>query len=494
MKKWFFGLLTVLSMLIALPVSPAVAQDSETIAETLLTRTEDDNPEFALLSELVSARPAAAEALSNPESSYTLFAPTDAAIQAFLDERDLTLTELKSQADFLNRVLLYHVAEGAYTAEDLALLEGDYLPTLLINDDVRITTGDGQIAVDDATVTQPDILAENGVIHAVDTVIVPDGTENPSAELPTISDYILEQATAADDRNFSVFLLALTEADPGFFERLRDPGEGLTLFLPTDEAFADLLERLDLDRREAFSNEAFLNETLAYHLLDDILLFEDILVQERLTPVLESSAISVRQNGENTTLNNIAQFIVADVPVSNGVIHVIDSVLLPSDSGINGIDDTDDTPRTSIADVLQGYTLQERSPEFVVLLEALDQTGLLDDLENTDANLTLLAPTDAAFAEVGITVENVDAQLDETRDLLLYHLIGEPLLADDLRERETVTSLRGDDITVTSRQRLEFNNGAQVIIGNIEASNGVIHMVDDVLPAPANATTTDDDN
>jgi uncharacterized surface protein with fasciclin (FAS1) repeats len=496
MRKWLFSLLIVL---LILPFSSAVAQDSqqsETILETLLARADDDVPEFTLLTELAVTQPTVTEALGDPESNYTLFAPTDAAIEAFLDERDLTLDELTTQNDLLIDVLLYHVAEGAYSAEDVALLEGDYLPTRLQDDDVRITADDGLLYVDNAAIIEPDIPAENGRIHAVDAVLVPDGTAGSMVELPTIGTYILNQATQtpAADRNFRVLLQALTQADPGFLNRLNDPDEGLTVFAPTDEAFAELLERLNLDRRDILSNEAFLNELLAYHVLDDILLFEDILVQERLTPLLESTDISVRQDGENTTLNDVAQFIVTDVPVSNGVIHVIDFALMPPATGIDGISETDDTPLTTIADVLEGYTLQERSPEFVILLEALDQTGLLDDLANTEARLTLLAPTDAAFEEVGITVENIDANLDETRELLLYHLIGEALLADDLRERETLETLRGDTVTLTRDDRLEFNDGAQVIIGNIEASNGVIHMVDDVLPAPANATTTDDDN
>lgn len=482
------------ALLLVLLIGSGVAQEPESIARTLTTRAEGDVPEFTLLSELVASQTAPAEALGDLENEFTLFAPTDAAIQAFLDERGLTMTDLIADDASLSELLLYHIAEGAYAAQDLALLEGDYLSTMRLDDDLRIGVDEGTLQVDNATITEPNIRASNGFIHVIDTVLMPDGTESPAADLPTIGGYLFEQASADTDREFSVLLLALSQADPGFLARLTDTDEALTFFAPTDEAFAQMLERLELDRQQAFSNEAFLNEVLAYHLVDEILLFEEILLEERLPTVLTPAEISVVQDGEATTLNSTAQFIVTDIPVANGVLHIIDTVLLPPDPGIDGVDELDDTPLTTIADVLTGYTLQERSPEFVVLREALEQTGLLSELDDNDTPLTLLAPTDAAFEEVGITVDNVDERLDETRELLLYHLIEEPLRVDDLRDQDTITTLRGDAITVTRRQRLTFNNGAQVIIGNIEASNGVIHMIDDVLPAPAAATSPGDDN
>lgn len=130
MKKLFtvFALFAVL----ALSVIPAFAQDEPgTIADIVVASTEAETPEFTvLLAAVAAADPMFLEALSS-EGSWTVFAPTDAAFTALLEELGLTAEELLANTDLLNAVLAYHVVPGAFDAASVVALDGAVIGTLL---------------------------------------------------------------------------------------------------------------------------------------------------------------------------------------------------------------------------------------------------------------------------------------------------------------------------------------------------------------------------
>ncbi len=106
------------------------------------------------------------------DGPFTVFAPTDAAFETALSDLGLTAEELLADTDLLTSVLTYHVVDGQYLAADVVGLDGQAVPTVN-GADVQISVDGDTVKVNDATVTMPDVLASNGVIHVIDQVLLP---------------------------------------------------------------------------------------------------------------------------------------------------------------------------------------------------------------------------------------------------------------------------------------------------------------------------------
>ena len=263
--------------------------------------------------------------------------------------------------------------------------------------------------------------------------------------------------------NFTILLTALETAN------LKDAvatGGPFTLFAPTDQAFADLLAQLKITPPELLANPE----------LASILLYHVVSGRERAGQLLSSSTQATLSDGKSVlvvlegtdVLVNRAKVTRANVPASNGVIHVINKVLLPP---------AETTTINSIVDVLQ---LDGR---FSVLLAALDVTGL-DDAVAGAGPFTLFAPTDEAFgtllAELGVTPEQLLAN-PNLSSILLYHVIGSRQGALQLLGAGNVTTLQGDDLSVRLQRFGVYVNDSRVINPNVKAPNGIIHTIDKVL-------------
>ena len=263
--------------------------------------------------------------------------------------------------------------------------------------------------------------------------------------------------------NFSILLTALETAN------LKDTvatGGPFTVFAPTDQAFADLLAQLNITPPELLANPN----------LASILLYHVVPGRERAGQLLSSSTQATLSDGKSVlvvlegteVLVNRAKVTRANVPASNGVIHVINKVLLPP---------AEPTTINSIVDVLQ---LDGR---FSVLLAALDVTGL-DDAVAGAGPFTLFAPTDGAFAallaEIGITADQLLANPDLS-SILLYHVLGSRQGTFQLLGARNVTTLQGDDLSVRLQRFGVYVNNSRVINPNVKAPNGIIHTIDKVL-------------
>ncbi|MFN9917437.1 MAG: fasciclin domain-containing protein, partial [Pirellulaceae bacterium] len=218
-----------------------------------------------------------------------------------------------------------------------------------------------------------------------------------------------------------------------------------------------------------------LAQVLLYHVVGSQALSTDLTNGQQIV-TLNGESVTVTINGDGVFIND-AQVIVADVLADNGVVHVIDAVLVPP------------TPErdTTVLDIVVNsevhYTL-----ESLVLLAELD--GALD---NIDASLTLFAPTDAAFAALDPAVVAA-LTADPTGALaqvLLYHVVGSQALSTDLSDGQQIVTLNGESVTVSIVDGSVFINDAQVIIADILADNGVVHVIDAVLvpPTPEPDTT-----
>jgi uncharacterized surface protein with fasciclin (FAS1) repeats len=336
-------LVTVVFALLAFAAVPAFAQEEAgTIADVVVASTEAETPEFSILLAAVSAAdPAFLETLSNADANVTVFAPTDAAFGALLEELGMTAEEVLGNAELLNSVLAYHVVPGAFNAEAVVALDGALLGTMLADAPLMISAADGSVMVNDATVVTADVAASNGVVHVIDRVLLPpmDGEAMASEEAPmtepagSIADLVVA-STEAETPEFATLLAAVSAADPSILDTLTNGGP-YTVFAPTDAAFAGLLESMSTTAEELLANTELLNTVLAYHVVPGIFSAETVAgavgsaeAGVNVATLLPGAFVTLTAGDETVRVND-ANIIATDVLATNGVVHVIDTVILP---------------------------------------------------------------------------------------------------------------------------------------------------------------------
>jgi len=350
---------------------------------------------------------------------FTVFAPTDAAFDAFEQANPGVLAGL-SAAD-LGAVLKYHVLSASVKSSDL---KNGQLAKTLQGPVVAVDLTGDKPKVGGATVTMADIEASNGVIHVIDKVLLPPKD-------------IIETATAAG--SFGMLASALTSA--GLVETLK--GEGpFTVFAPTDAAFQKL---------SAVPSGEALKNVLLYHVVSGIAGPTDLKDKGVLTTVAGSPVLVDLSDGVKI---GAAKVTTANVVASNGVIHVIDTVIVPPE---------DDIIETAIAAGMFGD-----------LAAALTAADLVTTLKGAGP-FTVFAPTDAAFDALS-SVPSGDA----LKNVLLYHVVMGAVGAGDLKAGNVATQLANEALTIDLTGGVKVN-GANVTTANIVTKNGVIHVVDKVL-------------
>ena len=237
------------------------------------------------------------------DGPFTVFAPTDAAFGAFTD---IELEAITSDVDLLTRILTYHVVPGDVRAADVVNLSS--APTVN-GKDLSITVEGGEVFVDGRRVAQTDLVVENGVIHVLDGVLLPE---------PILD--IVE--TARNAGSFNTLLTALDVA--GLTDVLE--GEGpFTVLAPTDDAFAkipaDVLNGLLADV-DALTN------VLTYHVIDGEAPASAVVQLDGAT-TLQGSDVAISVAADGTVRINDSTVLITDIFTTNGIIHVIDTVLLP---------------------------------------------------------------------------------------------------------------------------------------------------------------------
>jgi len=240
------------------------------------------------------------------DGPFTVFAPTDEAFAA-LPEGTLAMLLKPENKALLQAILTYHVVPGALKAEDV--VKAGKLVT--VNGQKIDLSTEGSVMVDDATVTATDIQASNGVIHVIDKVIMPSTKD------------IIE--TAVDAGSFKTLAAALQAAE--LIETLQ--GEGpFTVFAPTDEAFA-ALPAGTVESLLKPENKAQLVAVLTYHVVPGRVYAVDALAAGEAATVQGSNVKIWTKDGKAYV--NDAQIVATDIDSTNGVIHVINKVILPSE-------------------------------------------------------------------------------------------------------------------------------------------------------------------
>ena len=414
---------------------PAPTATATPVPPQTITDIAVGNPDF---STLVAALQAAglAETLMG-EGPFTVFAPTN---EAFAKLPAGTLDELlkPENKQKLTDILLYHVVSGKVLAADVVNLTE---AATVQGQKVEIKVDMGTVMINDATVTATDILADNGVIHVIDTVLLPAGD-------------IVETAVA--DGRFTTLAAALGAA--GLVDTLK--GEGpFTVFAPTDDAFAKLPAGT-LEELLKPENKQKLTDILLYHVVSGKVMAADVVKLSEAETVL-GQKVMIKVDMGSVYIND-AQVIITDVKASNGVIHVIDTVLLPKS----------DIVETAIAD-----------GRFTTLAAALGAAGLVETLKG-EGPFTVFAPTDDAFAK--LPAGTIDSLLkpenkQQLTDILLYHVVSGQVLAADVVKLSEAITVFGQKVMIKVMDGKVYINDAQVIITDIMTSNGVIHVIDTVL-------------
>ena len=382
------------------------------------------------------------------DGPFTVFAPTDDAFAALPDG---TLDAVLADNDMLTAILTYHVVGSTALSTDL--MDGMAVTTLN-GEDVTVTINMDGVFINDAQVTMADITADNGVVHVIDAVLLP--TPPPSN---TVVDIIVNSEAHTT--------LETAVIAAGLAETLNGDGP-FTVFAPTDAAFANVpAETLDA----VLADPALLTAILTYHVVGSTALSTDLMDGMAVT-TLNGADVTVTINMDGVFIND-AQVTMADIVADNGVVHVIDAVLLPPPP-----------PSNTVVDIIVN------SENHNTLETAVIAAGLVETLSG-DGPFTVFAPTDDAFAGLPEgTLDAVLADIDLLTAILTYHVAGTTALSTDLMDGMAVTTLNGADVTVTINTDGVFINDAQVTVADIIADNGVVHVIDAVLLPPAPPTNT----
>jgi uncharacterized surface protein with fasciclin (FAS1) repeats len=278
--------------------------------------------------------------------------------------------------------------------------------------------------------------------------------------------------TAVSAGSFDTLVAALQAT--GLDTVLADGSQTYTVFAPTDAAFeqlgGDTLENL-LDDPDT------LRDILLYHVVPGSVNAESAIS-------LAGSSVETA-NGDSIALSlqdgalfiNDSEVVTTDVNATNGIIHVIDAVLLPPADGTANIVDT-----------------AVGAGSFTTLVAALQATGLDSVLADGSQTFTVFAPTDDAFSLLGSeTIDNLLADPDTLRDILLYHVLSGSAVDSTAAiglAGSSVEATNGDQLAISVQGDALFINDSEVTGADVQASNGIIHVIDAVLLPPTDGGDT----
>ncbi len=435
------------------PVPVAPAPDIVQLAQA--------TPDLSILVEAVVA--AGLTDTLKAAGPYTVFAPTNAAFAALLTELGITKDALLANKPLLTSVLTYHVLPAK--VEKAGIPAGKPITTVL-GGIFKIDANNNVFTITDgrnrsSRIVATDIQARNGVVHTIDRVILPADKN------------IVQTAVALPQ--FSVLVEAVTAA--GLTTTLSGTSN-FTVFAPTNDAFNALLAELNITKAALLADRALLTRVLTYHVLPSRVLKADVPTNVAI-PTVQGDTLRISPalviTDQRTRTANITA---TDVLATNGVIHVIDKVILPTPA-----------PAPDLV------ALAQSNPNLSVLVEAVVAAGLVDTLKGTGP-FTVFAPTNAAFtellAELNITKEALLANKPLLTAVLTYHVLPAKVDKAGVPAGKAIKTVQGgifkiesifDVLTITDGR----NRKSAITATDIQASNGVVHTINRVL-LPADRT------
>lgn len=333
---------------------------------------------------------------------------------------------------------------------------------------------------------------------------------------------------AAGDSNFSILVSAIqfidAEKGTNYLGVLSDPTQSLTVFAPTNAAFGQLAADLGFagDVTDTDAVTAFLT-TLGADTLETVVTYHVSPGTQLAADIAAAGTVSTLQGGtidagELPTLGDAEpdlidpSLVATDITADNGVVHVIDRVLLPID-----LPDNDAASITGLVLNTSGATGFDANPDdFDLLRESVIAADLAAALDDSAADLTVFAPTDGAFVglsqtlgydgtdEAGAFSYLVDAlrllnggndPVELLTTVLTYHVSGQSLQASQVLASATIPTLQGGELTVDAGS-LTLGDAEPdladpaLVATDIQASNGIVHVIDGVL-LPADLLQSD---
>ncbi len=442
-----FNLYAFFSLIIVSIAFMSCEKDNESdnvMTSHTITDVAASNPDFTSL--VVALKKAGLDGtLANPASSFTVFAPTNAAFAALLTE--LKVASINDiPVETLTKVLLYHVKTGKSTASQITtgyystLSNGPVADSnLSMYVDMSSTKINGR-----AKITKTDVMADNGVIHVIDKVLLPMS--------------IVDHAVA--NPMFTSLVAALTKAN--LVTALADPTKTYTVFAPTNDAFAALLMALGATLNDL--SAATLSPILLYHVVNGYVPAAAVVagyVPTLSTAFGKNVSLQISVAG-GVKLNNSVNVTATDVVATNGIIHVIDKVLLPP----------------TVVEIAQQNSL------FSTLVLAVIKAELATTLSGAGP-FTVFAPTNEAFTALFTTlgVTGIDALSKAAlTPILLAHVVSGNVQSGNLVSGTVATLNTAKSLNVVvSSSGVTINGSINVIKADVQGKNGVVHVINKVI-------------
>lgn len=413
-------------------------EDEKPQAEMSIAEVASASEQFSILVEALT-KADLVSALSGA-GDFTVFAPDNAAFEYLFSTLGVNGIE-DIAAETLKPILLYHVLGESYSS---GMISDGYYSSLSPAQgrtvSMYIGTADGVAINDAANVTSADIQTANGVIHAIDAVLLP----------PDIVQI------AAQNKDFETLVSAVAGAN--LAATLSSPEGTYTVFAPTDMAFDALGGNLPSD----------LAPILLYHVLGSPVFSDEISSGIINSLNSDDPEIVVEVSDMGVMLNGTAKVVATDIVGTNGVIHVIDQVILPINNG-------------SILDAAMGLE------DFSSLVAALAKANLASTFMK-EGEYTVFAPTNDAFgsflSSLGVSFDDLSAE--DLSPILFYHVIGSRAMSGDLETGYLNTLYQAIDgfpvsMLVEVDNGVKINGSTMVTAADVETSNGIIHVIDAVL-------------
>lgn len=275
-----------------------------------------------------------------------------------------------------------------------------------------------------------------------------------------VENNIVETAQATD--SLSTLVDAVVAAE--LVDTLSDENSEFTVFAPTNAAFGEIEDTVNTLLQP--ENQSDLQNVLQYHVVSGKVMSSD-LQNGQMVETLAGDMIKIRIAGGNVYIND-AMVSTADVNTTNGVVHIIDKVMVPGAfNNAVGVAQSNDALSTLVAAVTAG--------------------DLVETLSASDATYTIFAPTNTAFSDIQSTVDTLlqPENKDDLVGVLTYHVVDSEVFSSELSDGQEITTLSGETLTV------EIENGSVYIVANnsramvstadVISSNAIIHVVDAVL-------------
>lgn len=400
--------------------------------------------------------------------NVTVFLPTDEALKEF-SEKLLEMNEVEmyvngerqrrdaSQHALSSRELVQsHIVPGLVELNDLS--NGDVIHSQFDNSTIRINmypTSSREIltTANCIKVFKKDQMASNGIIHVLDGVMTPVTKS-------------LNQILANNDklRTFSQIMEKIN------LNKLFEEDKVYTIFAPSDAAF----EKLSPEVFEKLKKGSSCAENILKHHILSHSVCSNAITFNATTHNMDGTPISMKRDAsKNLIIENKAQVIDSDIMATNGIVHIIDTLLMP-DSGLDA----------------SQLLLKHNLTEFESLVK---ESGLLNEIDNRN-NITLIAPSNEAIKRAAPQLEQIKNDPEKLRDLIRYHVVQNEIKTCDFQNNDMLDTDLGDQqLRVNLYNTLPFFNSvynkatincARVTTADEQACGSVIQEVNQVLIPP----------